>query len=112
MGKVVKKVCKCENCGNESEMIITCSLPPSPDESEDTFIAITFFNIGVGLAQAESFFERAFMVRLCQEQRFFITSGGLIPELIGDSLFGLLDKAGETLLLKITFGYQIGGQTS
>jgi hypothetical protein len=36
MGKVVKKVCKCENCGNESEMIITCSLPPSPDESDDT----------------------------------------------------------------------------
>jgi hypothetical protein len=27
MEKTVKKVCHCENCGNESEMIITCSLP-------------------------------------------------------------------------------------
>ena len=27
MEKTVKKVCQCENCGNESEMIITCSLP-------------------------------------------------------------------------------------
>ena len=36
MGDVIKKVCKCENCGNESEMIITCSLPPSPDESANT----------------------------------------------------------------------------
>ena len=24
--KTVKQVCKCENCGNESEMIVTCSL--------------------------------------------------------------------------------------
>ena len=24
--KTVKKVCRCENCGNESEMTITCSL--------------------------------------------------------------------------------------
>jgi transcription elongation factor Elf1 len=24
--KKVKQVCKCENCGNESEMVITCSL--------------------------------------------------------------------------------------
>lgn len=22
----VKKVCKCENCGNEAEMMVTCSL--------------------------------------------------------------------------------------
>lgn len=24
--KKVKRVCKCENCGNEAEMVITCSL--------------------------------------------------------------------------------------
>jgi hypothetical protein len=24
--KTVKQVCKCESCGNESEMVITCSL--------------------------------------------------------------------------------------
>ena len=24
--KTVKQVCKCENCGNESEMMITCTL--------------------------------------------------------------------------------------
>ena len=28
MGEIVKKqVCRCENCGNEAEMHITCSLP-------------------------------------------------------------------------------------
>ena len=28
MSDVVKKeVCKCENCGNEAEMVVTCSLP-------------------------------------------------------------------------------------
>ncbi len=28
MSDIVKKqVCKCENCGNEAEMVITCSLP-------------------------------------------------------------------------------------
>jgi len=27
MEKNVKKVCKCENCGNESEMTVTCALP-------------------------------------------------------------------------------------
>ena len=27
MGEIVKKkVCKCENCGNEAEMVVTCSL--------------------------------------------------------------------------------------
>jgi hypothetical protein len=36
MGDVIKKVCKCEKCGNESEMIITCSLPDYLDESADT----------------------------------------------------------------------------
>ena len=24
--KKVKQVCKCENCGNEAEMVVTCSL--------------------------------------------------------------------------------------
>ena len=32
MSKTVKKVCQCVNCGNESEMVITCSLP---EEMED-----------------------------------------------------------------------------
>ena len=22
-----KEICKCENCGNEAEMVVTCSLP-------------------------------------------------------------------------------------
>jgi hypothetical protein len=31
MTNVVKKqVCKCENCGNEAEMEITCTLPDEP----------------------------------------------------------------------------------
>lgn len=25
--KKVKQVCKCENCGNEAEMLVTCTLP-------------------------------------------------------------------------------------
>lgn len=29
--KTVKKVCKCENCGNEAEMVITCSLEQVPE---------------------------------------------------------------------------------
>lgn len=29
---VIKKVCQCENCGNEAEMIITCSLPSSAED--------------------------------------------------------------------------------
>ena len=28
MSDIVKKeVCKCENCGNEAEMVVTCSIP-------------------------------------------------------------------------------------
>ena len=28
MAEIVKKeVCKCHNCGNEAEMVVTCSLP-------------------------------------------------------------------------------------
>lgn len=26
-----KKVCKCENCGNEAEMVVTCSLEETPE---------------------------------------------------------------------------------
>jgi transcription elongation factor Elf1 len=34
MSEIVKKeVCKCENCGNEAEMVVTCSLPDV--ESQD-----------------------------------------------------------------------------
>jgi hypothetical protein len=31
MEKQVKQVCKCENCGNEAEMIVTCSMEPDED---------------------------------------------------------------------------------
>jgi len=34
MSNVVKKqVCKCENCGNEAEMEIACTLPDEPADS-------------------------------------------------------------------------------
>ena len=34
MSNIVKKqVCKCENCGNEAEMEITCSLPDNQDDA-------------------------------------------------------------------------------
>jgi hypothetical protein len=36
MTEEIKKVCKCEKCGNESEMIITCSLPSSQEEASDS----------------------------------------------------------------------------
>ena len=33
MSQIVKKeVCECKNCGNEAEMVVTCSLP---DDEED-----------------------------------------------------------------------------
>jgi len=28
--KKIKQICKCEHCGNESEMVITCSLEEEP----------------------------------------------------------------------------------
>ena len=31
--KTFKQVCTCENCGNEAEMIITCSLAPDEEAS-------------------------------------------------------------------------------
>lgn len=35
MSEIVKKeVCKCENCGNEAEMIVTCSLPDVETEED------------------------------------------------------------------------------
>jgi DNA-directed RNA polymerase subunit M/transcription elongation factor TFIIS len=30
--KKIKQVCKCENCGNEAEMVITCSLQEAHPE--------------------------------------------------------------------------------
>jgi DNA-directed RNA polymerase subunit M/transcription elongation factor TFIIS len=37
MSEIVKKeVCKCENCGNEAEMVVTCSLPEVEVEEKDT----------------------------------------------------------------------------
>jgi hypothetical protein len=34
MEKRFKKVCKCENCGNEAEMAITCQLEPEAVEAK------------------------------------------------------------------------------
>ena len=34
MLKQIKQVCKCENCGNEAEMIVTCELIPVEDEAK------------------------------------------------------------------------------
>jgi hypothetical protein len=31
--KTFRQVCTCENCGNEAEMIITCSLEPVEEET-------------------------------------------------------------------------------
>lgn len=35
MEKTVKKVCQCQNCGNESEMVITCSLPEETESKAE-----------------------------------------------------------------------------
>jgi hypothetical protein len=38
MSEIVRKqVCKCENCGNEAEMVVTCSLPDV--EAEDDAVS-------------------------------------------------------------------------
>jgi len=38
MSEIVRKeVCKCENCGNEAEMVVTCSLPDV--EAEDNAVS-------------------------------------------------------------------------
>lgn len=35
MGEIVKKqICKCDHCGNEAEMVITCSLPEAEKSSQ------------------------------------------------------------------------------
>lgn len=34
--KKVKQVCKCENYGNEAEMVVTCSLPDELDPPADS----------------------------------------------------------------------------
>ena len=36
MGQTIKKkeVCQCKNCGNEAEMVFTCSLPETEENSE------------------------------------------------------------------------------
>ncbi|MDH3723075.1 MAG: hypothetical protein OER74_16380 [Desulfobacteraceae bacterium] len=40
MSEIIKKeVCKCENCGNEAEMVVTCSLPDV--EAEDGAAAVS-----------------------------------------------------------------------
>ena len=26
-----RQICKCEKCGNEAEMVVTCSLPDTPE---------------------------------------------------------------------------------
>ncbi len=36
----IKQVCKCENCGNEAEMVVTCSLadeqaPAAPEHTHE-----------------------------------------------------------------------------
>jgi len=39
MTEKVTRVCKCENCGNEAEMVVTCSLPDAaetPPAAEST----------------------------------------------------------------------------
>jgi hypothetical protein len=38
MSKTIKKVCHCQNCGNESEMIITCSLPEEMVDDSDASV--------------------------------------------------------------------------
>ena len=35
--KTFRQVCTCENCGNEAEMIITCSLAPDEEASAANF---------------------------------------------------------------------------
>jgi DNA-directed RNA polymerase subunit M/transcription elongation factor TFIIS len=33
--KIVKQVCRCEKCGNEAEMVVTCSLESADAHTED-----------------------------------------------------------------------------
>ncbi len=34
--QVIRKVCTCDNCGNEAEMTITCSIEPEESKSQPT----------------------------------------------------------------------------
>ena len=36
-----KQVCKCENCGNEAEIVVTCSLPDAEGAEEKVAAAPT-----------------------------------------------------------------------
>jgi len=38
--KTFRQVCKCENCGNEAEMIVTCSLEPVEEDSPKQTAAV------------------------------------------------------------------------
>jgi hypothetical protein len=40
MEKTIKKVCHCEKCGNESEMVITCALPEEFEINSDLSSAV------------------------------------------------------------------------
>ncbi len=40
----LKEVCKCENCGNEAEMVVTCSLPDVEAENN----AVSEFRLTAG----------------------------------------------------------------
>jgi DNA-directed RNA polymerase subunit M/transcription elongation factor TFIIS len=33
MTKHITRVCKCEKCGNEAEMVVTCSLPEADQQA-------------------------------------------------------------------------------
>ena len=35
MSTTLRKVCHCENCDNEAEMVITCSLPEESEKKEN-----------------------------------------------------------------------------
>lgn len=37
--KKIQQVCKCENCGNEAEMVVTCTLPDTDADSSNTPLA-------------------------------------------------------------------------
>ena len=40
MSEITKKeVCKCENCGNEAEMVVTCKLPDATDDVKEKGVA-------------------------------------------------------------------------
>ncbi len=36
--KTVKQVCKCEKCGNEAEMVVTCSLVENDEKKDKTSV--------------------------------------------------------------------------